>query len=120
VNRIRRDGARIEKLREAAIERQQARLQQDADLFAAEQKRTESWRKAEVKSKANKTSVPYDVISLEATNVSANQRLVRKDEQAKRAAILRMKRLNEMGNGRYDPITGQERMQIAPPQPPAQ
>lgn len=69
-------------------------------------------------SKSNKTSMPYDPISLEYGEGRDGECLRYSDEALKYRSALRAEHLQRRMNGSYNPITGAELQRVPVPQKP--
>lgn len=104
--------------RDAALARDEKRWEGMAAQAAAEDQRMDRKRELGLAAKKNAPSLPFNPITLEYAGNASGGMLQHQDEMVKYRSALRTHNLYSRSNGDYNPITGEERRDVAPPAKP--
>ena len=104
--------------RVALAEREEKRWRAMEEEHIQEQRRQEEMRNRGLSSKANRTSMPYNPVSLEYGAGPEGDVLRYSDESIRYRSALRASHLQERQSSRYNPITGLEQTRVQVPERP--
>jgi hypothetical protein len=104
--------------RDAALARDEKRWEGMANEAKAEEDRMHRKRELGLASKKNAPSLPFNPITLEYAGNYSGGMLQHQDNMVKYRSALRTHNLYTRANGDFNPITGEERRDVAPPQKP--